>query len=164
MWCELLTSSSTGPPMGGPSSCSTSSTSSPGSSWPSRSTAPSTQTPSWPAWRRSALSGRHRSTCASTTGPSSSPMPLPTCVGSTMPGHCSWTLGHHGGTPGSSHWPVHPGRASERPALRSPARGEGLTEDRRNGYSSSRRHSGIGRMTPAAFTEAWIVRNQRQLA
>jgi len=40
--------------------------------------------------------GRHRSTCASITGPSSSPMPSPTGAGSTMPAPCSSIQGHRG--------------------------------------------------------------------
>ena len=39
-----------------------------------------------------------------------------------------------------------------------------LTEAWRIDYNSNRRHSGLGRMTPAAFAEAWNTRNQLTLA
>jgi putative transposase len=39
-----------------------------------------------------------------------------------------------------------------------------LTEDWRIDYNINRRHSGLGRKTPAAFAKAWNTRNQLQLA
>ena len=39
-----------------------------------------------------------------------------------------------------------------------------LTELWRIDYNNNRRHSGLGRQTPAAFAEAWTIRNQLQLA
>jgi putative transposase len=39
-----------------------------------------------------------------------------------------------------------------------------LTELWRIDYNSNRRHSELGRQTPAAFAEAWTIRNQLQLA
>jgi putative transposase len=36
-----------------------------------------------------------------------------------------------------------------------------LTEDWRTDYNINRRHSGLGRKTPAAFAEAWITKNQQ---
>jgi putative transposase len=38
-----------------------------------------------------------------------------------------------------------------------------LTEDWRIDYNFNRRHSGIGRMTPVAFAEAWTIKHQPQL-
>jgi putative transposase len=39
-----------------------------------------------------------------------------------------------------------------------------LTEDWRIDYNINRRHSALGRKTPAAFAEAWKTKNQKQLA
>ena len=39
-----------------------------------------------------------------------------------------------------------------------------FTEGWRIDYNNNRRHSGLGRQTPAAFAEAWTIRNQLQLA
>jgi len=39
-----------------------------------------------------------------------------------------------------------------------------LTELWRIDFNNNRRHSGLSRQTPAAFAEAWTIRNQLQLA
>ena len=71
--------------------------------WRSRSIAPSTPTASLPSSIASPPNaGPRRSTCASTTAPSSSPTPSRTGAGSTTPDHCSSTPAAHGRTPGSS--------------------------------------------------------------
>jgi len=57
-----------------------------------------------------------------------------------------------------------PRRVLERTALRDPARGEVLLEDWRTDYNMATPHSAHDWLTPVEFVEAWLNRQQLQLA
>ena len=160
-WSGLSTSSSIRRPTAGPSSCSTSSTSSPGSAWPSRWSAPSTPTPSSPAWRGS---------------PRERPAPVylrfdngPEFIAHAVADWCRFngagTLFIDPGSPWQNAWiESFNGRLRDEhlngQLFDSLLEAQVLTEAWRIDCNSNRRHSGLGRMTPAAFAEAWTTRNQ----
>ena len=114
------------------------------------------------AWPPSAVP---RPTCASTTGPSSSPTPWPTGAGSTAPTPCSSTRGPRGRTPGSRSFN---GRLRDEylngQLFDSLLEAQVLLEDWRIDYNINRPHSAHGWLTPVEFVEAWLNRQQLTLA
>ena len=113
----------------------------------------------------SPLSGAHRSTSVSTTGQSSSPTPWPTGAASTARTRSSSIPGRHGRTPGSS-----PSNGRLRDEFLNGHRFETLLEARvlledwRTDYNMARPHSAHDWLTPVEFAEAWLNRQQLQLA
>jgi len=101
---------------------------------------------------------------ASTTGPSSSPMPLLTGAGSTVSPPCSSTPARHGRTPRIESFN---GRLRDELLngwqFDSLLEAQVIIEDWRIDYNDNRPHTAHGDLTPSEFAQAWTI-NQPQAA